>query len=204
MSSTLKSFLGPYFQVLLCVLKRAIFLRRFFNISLLSLTFLLASCSKVRLTNQTFVMELGRDVYANPDIYLKNPEDFEIEELHVEAQSPQVVLVNNRFVSTGLEYLSVGEYNFIIKEKNHTIPFVIKVKDTQPPSIQKSLGVIEVNWGAEIDWQSIYEASDLSGVYYDAPTGFTSTPGEYEIDVKIRDRFGNSTTRHIRVIVKGG
>lgn len=196
-------FIFP-FKVPLGVLKRAIFLRRFFYFSLLSLTFLLFGCSKVRLTNQTFVVELGRDVYANPDIYLQNPEDFETDELSVKTQSPQVVLVNNRFVSTGLEYLNVGEYNFVIKEKNHTIPFVIKVKDTQPPSIQNSLGVIEVNWGAEIDWQSIYEASDLSGVYYDAPTGFTSNPGEYEIDVKIRDRFGNATTRHIHVIVKGG
>lgn len=195
---------GVFFHSLFpSVLKRdRLFLKRFFSLFLLVL---LSGCGhKVQLTNQTFVFELGQDIYANPDLYLNNPQDFEMGELLVEATSPRVSLINNRFVSTGLEYLSVGEYDFIIRQGNREIPFLVKVKDTKPPTLQQSPASIEVLWGSEIDWQEVFEATDLSGVYYEGPTSLTSEVGEHEVDMKIRDRFGNAIIRHIRVIVKGG
>ncbi len=186
------------------VLKRnRLFLKHFF--CSLSLSLVLSGCGpKVQLTNQTFVFELGKDVYANPDMYLNNPDDFEIGQLSVEAKSPRVSLINNRFVSLNLDYLSVGEYDFVLRQGNREIPFLVKVKDTQPPTLQKSPTSIEVLVGAEIDWQEVFEATDLSGVYYEGPTSLTSNVGEYEVDMRIRDRFGNTIVRHIRVIVKGG
>ena len=188
------------------VLKRdRLFLKRFFCSFGLFLGLALGGCSqKVQLTNQTFVFELGKDVYANPDLYLNNPQDFEIGELSVEAKSPRVSLINNRFVSFNQDYLSVGEYDFVLRQGNREIPFLIKIKDTQPPTLQKSPASIEVLVGSEIDWQDVFEATDLSGVYYEGPTSLTSSVGEHEVDMRIRDRFGNTIVRHIRVNVKGG
>lgn len=195
--------LGPFSP---SVLKRdRLFLKRFFCFLNLSLALVLSGCGqKAQLTNQTFVFELGKDVYANPDLYLNNPEDFEIGELSIEAKSPRVSLINNRFVSFNLDYLSVGEYDFVLRQGNREIPFLVKIKDTQPPTLQKSPAYIEVLIGSEIDWQEVFGAADLSGVYYEGPTSLTSTVGDHEVDMRIRDRFGNTIIRHIRVIVKGG
>ncbi len=166
--------------------------------------FLIVGCSpKLHLKNQTFVFELGQDIYANPEVYL-HPEEVNLDGLVVEAKSPSVSLLNNRFVSVNLEYLNVGEYDFVLRQGKQEIPFLVKVKDTKPPTLQKFPASIEVFLGTEIDWPAVFEATDLSGVYYEAPTSLTSTLGEHEVDVKIRDRFGNAIIRHIRVVVKGG
>lgn len=161
-----------------------------------------AGCAQnYRLTNQTFVMELGDDVFANPSLYLDNPESVNLSRLSIEARSPGVTIKDNRFVSVSLDYLGVGEYDFAIKDGVQETPFIIKVKDTQPPVLKNAPDTITVPWGSVIDWQDVLGGTDLSGVYYEPPADITSTPGEHVISIRIRDRFGNATTKQMRVIV---
>lgn len=57
--------------------------------------------------------------------------------------------------------------------------------------------------GSVIDWDSVFEANDLSGVSYEAPLGITDAVGEQDIVVKITDRYGNKIEQPIKVIVHG-
>lgn len=164
----------------------------------------LAGCAQnYRLTNQTFVKELGDDVFANPSLYIDNPEDVNLSRLSIETLSPGVTIKDNRYVSVTLDYLGVGEYDFVMKDGVRQTPFVLKVKDTQPPVLKNSVDTLTVDLGSTIDWQNVLGATDLSGVYYDAPTDITSSAGEKDITVRIRDRFGNATAKQIRVTVNG-
>ncbi|WP_019893321.1 hypothetical protein [Allobaculum stercoricanis] len=186
------------------------FAGRFTIISLLAcsgfallLTVLLAGCHQdFELTNQTFVMELGTDVYANPALYINDPDQIDVSKLSVEPQTPGITILENRFVSVSLDYLGVGTYDFVMKEGREETPFVIKVKDTQPPTLQSTPSEVTVDWGQQPDWQAFYGGTDLSGVYYEMNQNIWTEAGEHDIEVKIRDRFGNALTRSLKVTVK--
>lgn len=165
---------------------------------------LLAGCAQApKLTNRTFVLELGTDVYANPSLYIDNADSINVSRLKIMPQSPGLALVDNRFVSSTLDYLGVGTYDFVMSQDGGgEQPFVIKIKDTQPPAVSSAPDSIEVPWQSTIRWEDYIQADDLSGVYIDAPSGVSDTPGDHTVDVRVRDRFGNSTTRQIQVTVK--
>lgn len=169
----------------------------------LLLTVLLAGCHQdFELTNQTFVMELGTDVYANPALYIEDAEQIDVSKLSVEPQTPGITILENRFVSVSLDYLGVGTYDFVMKEGREETPFVIKVKDTKPPTLKATPTEVTVEWGQQPDWQDFYGGTDLSGVYYEMNQNIWTEAGEHDIEVKIRDRFGNALTRSLKVTVK--
>lgn len=155
-----------------------------------------------KLTNRTFVLELGTDVYANPSLYIDNADEVNVSRLEIVPRSPGLALKDNRFVSSSLDYLGVGSYDFELREGGSSQPFVIKVKDTQPPAVLSAPDSIEVPWQSAIRWEDYIQADDLSGVYIDAPQGVSDSPGEKTVDVRVRDRFGNSVIRQIKVTVK--
>lgn len=162
----------------------------------------LAGCAQSpKLLNQTFVFELGSDVYGNPALYIENPELYDTASMRIEPASGMIRILDNRFVTVSQEYLGVGEYEFVLKDRNNEIPFVIKVKDTQPPKTQNSPDSLTVAWGSDVDWDSVYQATDLSGVYYDIPPEALYTVGEQDIEVKISDRFGNAVFRPLHLVV---
>jgi hypothetical protein len=162
---------------------------------------LLWGCSNAELANATFVRELGEDIYGNPALYLKDGEDADTSGMSVQAVTPGITIKDNRFVTTGMDVLGVGEYDFVLVQGSSQTPFVIKVKDTKAPVVQKSPDCIEVSLYESIDWSEVFDARDLSGVYYEAPAGITAQSGEQSVDVTIRDRFGNSTVKTITVAV---
>lgn len=169
----------------------------------LLLTVLLAGCHQdFELTNQTFVMELGTDVYANPALYIEDADQIDVSKLSVEPQTPGITILENRFVSVSLDYLGVGTYDFVMKEGREETPFVIKVKDTKPPTLKATPTEVTVEWGQQPDWQDFYGGTDLSGVYYEMNQNIWTEAGEHDIEVKIRDRFGNALTRSLKVTVK--
>ncbi len=168
----------------------------------LSISLGLSGCAQpFKLINQTFVMELGTDVYANPSLYIENADQADLGSLAIEPRSPGITISDNRFITVSLDYLGVGQYDFVLKDGDAEMPFVIKVKDTKPPTLKKSPDSIEIGWGQPVDWNDVFEATDLSGVYYEPSFDFVSTTGTHSVDVKIRDRFGNSTTKTITVTV---
>lgn len=176
-------------------------MRKWF-ISVLCL-FLLSGCSStVELQKQTFTIELGKDVYANPSLYVKEDKNYDTSGMSVQAVSNGIRKRNNRFVTGTMDYLVVGEYNFKLVDGNNEYPFKIKIKDTLPPTVGSSPSEITVAKETIINWADYFEASDLSGVSYSVNTNFsTSESGSFDVVVKISDRFGNAIEKSVRVNV---
>lgn len=174
----------------------------FWPAALLPMTVLFGGCAtQAQLENSTFVVELGEDVYGNASLYIKDPQKWATDRMRIEPQSAGISVIDNRFVSSSLSYLGVGEYDFVLVQDGAKTPFVIKVKDTQAPISKVSPERISVPYLSTIRWDEVYQASDLSGVYYDAPLNLTAQPGEHAVQVRIRDRFGNSVLKDLIVEV---
>lgn len=162
--------------------------------------FLLAGCAGApELKKHTFTIELGQDVYANPALYVKDeqaPAGYE-----VVATTTGISKKDNRFITRGYDFLVVGEYEFALQKGSESIPFGIKIKDTRPPTVTQDVQEIQAALGETIDWKNYFQATDLSGVSYEAPLDTTATPGDHDISVKISDRFGNTVEKPVKVVV---
>ena len=104
-------------------------------------------------------------------------------------------------MTSGMDYLVVGEYDFAIQDGNKEYPFVIKVKDTTPPVCASEVSQITVSVGQNIDWNSYFHATDLSGVTFEANVD-TSAASTQDVQLKISDRFGNAVTKNVSVVVQ--
>lgn len=130
------------------------------KIGIIGLSFLLCACSLgVQLKKSMFTIELGKDIYANPTLYLKNATFSS--RLKVVSKSVGVDKKNNRFMTSGMDYLVVGEYDFAIVDGSKEYPFVIKVKDTTAPVCanevnQITIGVDRILIGIPTFMQQIY------------------------------------------------
>ena len=164
------------------------------KIGIIGLSFLLCACSLgVQLKKSMFT------IYANPTLYLKNATFSS--RLKVVSKSVGVDKKNNRFMTSGMDYLVVGEYDFAIVDGSKEYPFVIKVKDTTAPVCASEVSQITIGVGQNIDWNSYFHATDLSGVTFEANVD-TSTASTQDVQVKISDRFGNSVTKNVSVVVQ--
>ena len=94
-----------------------------------------------------------------------------------------------------------SKYDFAIVDGSKEYPFVIKVKDTTAPVCASEVGQITIGVGQNIDWNSYFHATDLSGVTFEANVD-TSTASTQDVQVKISDRFGNSVTKNVSVVVQ--
>lgn len=169
------------------------------------LVFLLAApaCGgSPELAKQTFVVELGADVYANPNLYIKDGTDVDTAGMEVVCLSPGVQKVDNRFVSAGHDYLVSGEYDCVLKKGQEELPFMLKVKDTLPPSCKAQPENVETTIGIMPDWVSVFEAADLSGVSCSAPASAVEERGERDVEVTLSDRFGNSVVKTVHLTVR--
>ncbi|WP_276813963.1 hypothetical protein [Faecalibaculum rodentium] len=161
----------------------------------------LAGCSgEVALRKHTFTIELGQDVYANPALYAESGQQG-LEHMTVSPISTGIARKDNRFISRGYDYLLVGEYDFVIENGGTSTPFRIKIKDTRPPTVISEVTEMDATVGERIDWVSVFPATDISGVSYEAPFDTTATPGDHDVTVKISDRFGNAVEKPVRVKV---
>lgn len=104
-------------------------------------------------------------------------------------------------MTSGMDYLVVGEYDFAIVDGSKEYPFVIKVKDTTAPVCASEVGQITIGVGQNVDWNSYFHATDLSGVTFEANVD-TSTASTQDVQVKISDRFGNLVTKNVSVVVQ--
>ena len=164
--------------------------------------FLCGCAASVQLKKQTFTIELGQDVYANPALYVKDQSDRALDKMNVNPVSVGIVKSKNRFVSMGYDHLLIGEYDFEIENNKSKTPFRIKIKDTKPPTITNMPQEIEVERGSVIDWDSYFKAEDLSGVEYSANQDVLQYVGDHFVEVTISDHFGNSINYTVKVIVK--
>ena len=99
------------------------------------------------------------------------------------------------------DYLACGVYEFTLVDGRTKIPFKVKVKDTQAPNVRYNPTKIKVEKGEVPDFQDAFQATDLSGVNYDA-TWDTTTSGTSNVTVRIYDRFGNSVSKEVQLVVQ--
>ncbi len=165
---------------------------------------LLTGCtSNIETKKQTFTIELGHDVFENPSLYVKNASDYQLSRMEIKAVSNGIRKKENRFVTGNMDYLVVGEYDFQVIEGHRKVPFKIKIKDTKAPVFEKLPEEVTIGNGKKLNWDTILGASDLSGVEYNSdPEIDTSVSGTYDTTVEVKDRFGNSTSHSLRVIVE--
>ena len=72
----------------------------------------------------------------------------------------------------------------------------------QPQAIQSLVeGLKEKKKYQEPDYQTAFDASDLSGVNYESDVD-TSTTGTKSTTVRIYDRFGNSVEKKVNIVVQ--
>lgn len=164
---------------------------------------MLCGCSrKVNLMKQTFTIELGNDVYANPRLYVENVDMYDLEAFSISAKTAGVYKKDNRFVTGSMDYLVAGEYDFVLDYKNQSVDFKIKIKDTQAPTVTRSVSEIWIGKGTIVSWADYFSAADISGVFFStSPILDTTNEGDYTILVKIQDRFGNTDDREVVVHV---
>ena len=116
--------------------------------------------------------------------------------MSVQAVSSGIRKMDNRFITGGMDYLVVGEYDFKIVDGDKEYPFKIKIKDTQPPTVNNAPTEISVARETIIDWSQYFDASDLSGVSYSVNQNFsTAQAGSVDIVLKISDRYGNAVEK---------
>lgn len=141
-----------------------------------------------------FTIELGKDIYANPTLYLKNATFSS--RLKVVSKSVGVDKKNNRFMTSGMDYLVVGEYDFAIVDGSKEYPFVIKLKIqrlqyVQVKWVKSQLGLDRMLIGIPTFMRQIYRELLLKA------NVDTSTASTQDVQVKISDRFGNSVTKNV-------
>ena len=160
-----------------------------------------SGCSnKIELQKQTFTIELGKDVYANPGLYVKEDMNYDTSNMEVRVVSNGIRKKDNRFITGELDYLVVGEYDFKLVDGENEYPFKIKIKDTQPPTINEAPSEITVEKETIIDWSQYFDVSDLSGVSFSVNQNFsTAETGSVDIVLKISDRYGNAVEKNVRV-----
>ncbi|MBP3853947.1 MAG: hypothetical protein J6D18_05195 [Erysipelotrichaceae bacterium] len=167
---------------------------------ILSILLLSACSSNIELQKQTFTIELGSDVFANPSLYVKDAQRYDLSDAKIMAVSSGIKKQDNRFTNANKQYMVPGEYDFVFVKGSTRIPFKIKIKDTKPPITNKNPETINISMGEAIRWQNFFDASDLSGVSYESePVLNTSETGSYQVTVTISDRFGNAVEKNVTV-----
>lgn len=169
---------------------------------LLSCMMLCGCTRKISLLKQTFTIELGNDVYANPRLYVENVDIYDLDKFNISAKTAGVYKKDNRFVTGSMDYLVAGEYDFVLDYKSQSVNFKIKIKDTQAPTVTRAVSEIWIGKGTIVDWSDYFSAADISGVFFStSPILDTSNEGDFSILVKIQDRFGNTDEREVVVHV---
>ena len=105
-------------------------------------------------------------------------------------------------------YPAVGKYTITVKYKKKALKQSVIVKDTKAPEVVLPSD-IEILQGTDLntfDFKSLMNVSDLSETSIDVDTSKIdmNTPGQYDINVTVKDKYNNGTkkTGKVSVIAK--
>ena len=105
-------------------------------------------------------------------------------------------------------YPAVGKYTITVKYKKKALKPSVIVKDTKAPEVVLPSD-IEILQGTDLntfDFKSLMNVSDLSETSIDVDTSKIdmNTPGQYDINVTVKDKYNNETkkTGKVSVIAK--
>lgn len=104
-------------------------------------------------------------------------------------------------------YPAVGKYSITIKYKKKSLKQSVIVKDTKAPEVVLPAD-IELLQGTDLttfDFKSLMNISDLSEISIEIDTSKIdiNTPGQYDFNVTVKDKYNNETKKTGKVTVIG-
>lgn len=102
-------------------------------------------------------------------------------------------------------YPAVGKYSITVKYKKKSLKQTVIVKDTKAPEVVVPSD-IEMLQGTDLstfDFKSLMIVSDLSetAIEVDVYNIDTNTPGQYDINITVKDKYNNATKKTSKVTV---
>lgn len=102
-------------------------------------------------------------------------------------------------------YPAVGKYSITVKYKKKSLKQTVIVKDTKAPEVVVPTD-IEMLQGTDLstfDFKSLMNVSDLSetAIEVDVYNIDTNTPGQYDINITVKDKYNNATKKTSKVTV---
>ena len=102
-------------------------------------------------------------------------------------------------------YPAVGKYTITVKYKKKSLKQTVIVKDTKAPEVVVPAD-IEILQGTDLsafDFKSLINISDLSEISIEVDTSKIdmNTPGQYNINVTVKDKYNNETKKTAKVTV---
>lgn len=102
-------------------------------------------------------------------------------------------------------YPAVGKYSITVKYKKKSLKQTVIVKDTKAPEVVVPAD-IEMLQGTNLstfDFKSLMNVSDLSEISIDVDTSKIdmNTPGQYDINITVKDKYNNETKKTGKVTV---
>ena len=102
-------------------------------------------------------------------------------------------------------YPSVGKYTITVKYKKKALKQSVIVKDTKAPEVVLPAD-IEILQGTDLttfDFKSLININDLSETSIDVDTSKIdiNTPGQYDINITVKDKYNNTTKKTSKVTV---
>ena len=102
-------------------------------------------------------------------------------------------------------YPAVGKYTITVKYKKKSLKQTVIVEDTKAPEVVVPAD-IEILQGTDLntfDFKSLINVSDLSEISIDVDTSKIdmNTPGQYDINITVKDKYNNATKKTSKVTV---
>lgn len=102
-------------------------------------------------------------------------------------------------------YPAVGKYTITVRYKKKSLKQTVIVKDTKAPEVVVPAD-IEILQGTDLsafDFKSLINISDLSEISIEVDTSKIdmNTPGQYNINVTVKDKYNNETKKTAKVTV---
>ena len=150
----------------------------------------------LELKNDKVNVEYGTTYTPKLKDIVKNYKDFNKNDLEIINKIPN---------EKDKTYPAVGKYSITVKYKKKSLKQTVIVKDTKAPEVVVPAD-IEMFQGTNLstfDFKSLMNVSDLSEISIDVDTSKIdmNTPGQYDINITVKDKYNNTTKKTSKVTV---
>ena len=159
------------------------------------MTYLLSGPT-LELKNDKVNVEYGTTYTPKLKDIVKDYKDFNKDDLEIINKIPN---------EKDKRYPAVGKYTITVRYKKKSLKQTVIVKDTKAPEVVVPAD-IEILQGTDLsafDFKSLINISDLSEISIEVDTSKIdmNTPGQYDINVTVKDKYNNETKKTAKVTV---
>lgn len=134
-----------------------------------------------------------------------NPKLKDIVKDYKDFDKDDLVIINKIPNEKDRTYPAVGKYTITVKYKKKSLKQTVIVKDTKAPEVVLPAD-IEILQGTDLttfDFKSLIDINDLSETSIDVDTSKIdiNTPGQYDINITVKDKYNNVTKKTSKVTV---